>query len=252
MGVDSFLDAVSALWFRMLSVQAAPRAEVLLGTAVLGLLAVWHPASWRVLRNVVTLAHEGGHALAALCVGRKLSRIELHSDTSGVTVSRGRPDGPGMTATLLAGYLAPSLAGLGAALLLTAGYLIGMLMLTVLALLVLLTRVRNAFGVVSVLVTAAVIVAVAWLAPTQVQAVFGYAFAWFLLFGGVRPVFELRRLRRAGRAWESDADQLGRLTGVAGGVWVTAFALVNLALLVTGVAVLLPRVIAAVQSWLPA
>ncbi|MGH3438214.1 MAG: M50 family metallopeptidase [Sciscionella sp.] len=246
--MNSFLDSLSGLWFRMLDVQPNPRPWILLGTAVAGLIAVGHHALWRVLRNVVTTAHEGGHALVALCVGRKLSRIELHSDTSGVTVSRGKPHGPGMVATMLAGYLAPSLTGLGAALLLAGGYITGMLVLTVLLLLVLLSRVRNAHGVLSVLITGGVVLAVAWLAPAQAQAVFAYVFAWFLLFGGVRPVFELAGQRRHGRAWESDADQLARLTGVAGGVWVSAFGLVNLAVLAAGVGVLVPRVIAGIES----
>ena len=43
--------------------------------------------------------------------GRKLHGIRLHSDTSGLTLSAGRPTGPGMILTLLAGYVAPPLVG---------------------------------------------------------------------------------------------------------------------------------------------
>lgn len=246
----TFLDSLSSLWFRMLDVQPDPRPEVLLGTALAGLVAVSYRPLWRLLRSVITIAHEGGHAVVALCARRKLSRIELHSDTSGVTVSRGRPSGPGMVATMLAGYPAPSLLGLGAALLLARGYITGMLALTVLLLILLLTRVRNAYGVLSVLITAVVVLAVAWLTPAQAQAVFAYAFTWFLVFGGVRPVFELARSRRRRGVWDSDPDQLGHLTRTAGGLWITVFALVNLAVLAAAFGVIAPRVVHSVTNWL--
>lgn len=82
--------------------------------ALVGLVAlgsVLHGPTWRVARNTVTIAHEGGHALIALVTGRKLDGIKLHSDTSGVTVSRGKPHGPGMIFTAMAGYLTPRCSG---------------------------------------------------------------------------------------------------------------------------------------------
>ena len=42
--------------------------------------------------------------------GRRLAGIRLHSDTSGLTVSRGKPTGIGMILTAAAGYTAPSAA----------------------------------------------------------------------------------------------------------------------------------------------
>ena len=58
--------------------------EVLItwGTALAAFLAVAIHAIWRVTRNVITIAHEGGHALLAVLSGRRLSGIKLHSDTS--------------------------------------------------------------------------------------------------------------------------------------------------------------------------
>jgi hypothetical protein len=105
---------------------------------------------------------------------------------------------------------------------------------------------RNAFGVLAVLVTAVAISAVTWAGSASVQAVFGYGAAWFLLFGGARPVIELARSRprrgrsRRGRSPASDADQLARLTGVPGGVWVCVFALVAVAAVVLGARLLIP------------
>jgi hypothetical protein len=54
---------------------------------------------------------------------------------------------------------------------------------------------------------------------------------WFLLLGGVRPVLELARERRRGRARRSDADQLARLTPVPGGAWVMIFGIIAVAAL---------------------
>ena len=71
-----------------------------------------------------------------------------------------------------------------------------------------------------------------WRGSTLLQAAFGYAMAWFLLLGGIRPVLELQRSRPRGRASRSDADQLAALTGVPGGVWVALFVLVALGALV--------------------
>ena len=57
-----------------------------LAAAVLLVLA---PGAWPVARHVVTIVHEGAHGFAAWATGRQLAGIRLHSDTSGVTVSRG-------------------------------------------------------------------------------------------------------------------------------------------------------------------
>jgi hypothetical protein len=54
-----------------------------------------------------------------------------------------------------------------------------------------------------------------------------------------RPVLELQTSRRRGAAHDSDADTLGRLTGVPGLVWVGAFLLVTVAALAVGARLLL-------------
>jgi hypothetical protein len=95
------------------------------------------------------------------------------------------------------------------------------------------------FGVLSVLVTGGAIAAVSWYAPPQVQTAFGYLFTWFLLFGGVRPVWELHVKRRRGRAPGSDADHLAELTGVAGMAWVVLFGLLTMAATAGGAVLML-------------
>ncbi|WP_328340156.1 M50 family metallopeptidase [Micromonospora sp. NBC_00421] len=232
------IDGLGDLWDRLFSAQPDPPPLLVLLTALAALVVVAVRSSWRIARNAVTIAHEGGHALAALLTGRRLHGIRLHSDTSGLTLSAGRPTGPGMILTLLAGYVAPSLVGLGGAWLLGGNRITLLLWVAVALLLAMLLLVRNVFGVLSLLVTGGVVLVVSWYATPQVQAVFAWTSVWFLLFGGVRPVFELQRLRSRGRMPESDADQLARLTPFPALLWVVVFGLVNLLALAVGAVLL--------------
>jgi len=213
-------------------------------TAALALLAVVPRPAWVLARNAVTIAHEGGHALVAVLAGRRLSGIRLHSDTSGLTLTKGRPTGPGMVFSLLAGYLTPSLLGLAGAALLAAGRITLLLWVALALLLAVLVMIRNVYGAVAVLVVGAVVFLVSWYAPPSAQAAFAYAGVWFLLVGGVRPVGELQRLRYRGYAPDSDADQLARLTHVPGLLWVAVFGAVNLAALLAGGYLLVQPVLA--------
>jgi hypothetical protein len=229
-----------------LTTRVEPEPSLVLVTGAVALLAVAVDRVWRWSRSVVTIVHEAGHAVAAKLTGRRLTGIRLHSDTSGLTLSAGRPTGPGMAFTLVAGYVAPSLLGLAGALLLAANRITLMLWLAVALLLGMLVMIRNLFGVVSVVVTTAVVFTVSWFASPDVQAIFAYVSVWFLLVGGVRPIGELQKLRRRGRLRDSDADQLARVTGVPGLVWVVVFGLVNLAALAMGGVLLADPV----QAWL--
>ena len=239
------IDSVSDLWDTLLGAQPDPPGLLVLVTAVIALVVVSFRPLWRVARNAVTIAHEGGHALVALLTGRKLRGIRLEFDTSGLTLSAGRPTGPGMMFTLLAGYIAPSLVGLGGAWLLGGNRITLLLWLAVVLLLLMLINIRNVFGAVSVLVTGAIVFGVSWYASPQVQAAFAYVGVWFLLIGGVRPVFELQKLRGRGRMPESDADQLAGVTHVPALFWVGVFLAVDLAALVIGGFML-------AGQWLPA
>jgi hypothetical protein len=234
---------LTRLWDRVSGSQPLPPDWVIGLAALLALVVVLNNESWRLAGKVITIAHEGGHALASVLSGRRLDGIRLHADSSGVTYSRGRRDGPGLVLTAAAGYVMPSLLGAGAAWLLAARHLTAMLWLALVLLAATFLAVRNLFGAVAVLVTAGAVFAVSYYATAVVQGGFAYLAAWFLLFGGVRPVVELARgtLGRRQR-WTrgSDADQLARLTGAPAGLWVTLFVLVSLAALVIGAVLLLP------------
>jgi hypothetical protein len=228
------IDGVTDLWDKLFGAQPDPPGLLVLITALVALVVVAFRPLWRVARNAITIAHEGGHALIALLTGRKLRGIRLEFDTSGLTLSAGRPTGPGMMLTLLAGYIAPSLVGLGGAWILGGNRITLLLWLAVVLLLLMLINIRNLFGVISVVITGAIVFVISWYANPQVQAAFAYTGVWFLLIGGVRPVGELQRLRARGRMPESDADQLGRMTHTPAVFWVFLFWLINLAALAIG------------------
>ena len=231
---------IAVLWDRVSGTQPLPPAWVIGLTGLAALVVVLNTQVWRLAGKVITIAHEGGHALVSVLSGRRLDGIRLHSDSSGVTYSRGRQAGPGLVLTAAAGYVMPSLLGAGAASLLAAGHLTAMLWLALVLLAATFLAIRNLYGAVAVLVTAGAVFAVSYYTSAAVQGGFAYLAAWFLLFGGVRPVFELVRGRRQRWARGSDAEQLARLTGAPAGLWITLFVLVTLGALVGGAYLLAP------------
>lgn len=214
---------LTAAWQAVVGQQPEPPLWALGASVVVALYVVSDRRAWLLARHVVTLAHEGGHAGMALVCGRRVQGVRLHSDTSGLTLSSGKPTGPGMIATAAAGYLTPSLLGLLAAAWLGTGHVVATLCAFLLLLAAIAVAVRNMFGVVSVGATAMVLFGVTVWAPDDLRATFAFALAWFLLLAGPRPVMELQHKRRRGRAPMSDADQLARLTGLPGLFWVSVF-----------------------------
>lgn len=202
--------------------------------------AVLLPGLWPRTRHLVTIAHEAGHALAALGTGRRLAGIRLHSDTSGLTVSVGRANGAGMVLTLLVGYLTPPALGLAAAAALAAGWVTATLWATLALIAGMLLQIRNLFGAALLVVTGAGVLALSHWAPPQTQYVAGHALAWILLLGGTRAAGELVRVRRRTRCGTSDADQLARLTRVPAALWTGGFVLGAGALALLGGRLLVP------------
>jgi hypothetical protein len=229
----AFDSDVSRIWTSVTATQPAPEASVLATCAVLAFVAVaWRPL-WTRTRHLVTITHEGAHGVAALLSGRRLSGIRLHSDTSGLTLSRGRRNGMGMFVTAAAGYPGPALVGLGAAYLLHIGHAVALLWSVLVLLALLLVQIRNWFGLWSVLVAGAIVFGVSWWASPATQSGFAYAGTWFLLLAAPRAVLELQQSRRQSRGG-SDADILGRLTRTPGTLWVGVFLVVTVAALVGG------------------
>ena len=237
------MDALTETWDRATAVQPLPEPWVVLATGAVALVLVLGSATWRRVRLGVTVVHEAGHAVVAVLVGRRLQGIRLHADTSGVTVSRGRPTGPGMVATLAAGYLAPAAVGVGAALLLASGRGVLMLWLILLLLVALLVWVRNWYGALTLVLIGAGIGLLTWYAEPEVQAVVAYLVAWLLLLAAPRPVLELLTAGRS-RSRSSDPDQLARLTHLPAPVWCVLMLVANLAGLLVGALTLAPDLLA--------
>ncbi|NNG39806.1 M50 family metallopeptidase [Flexivirga sp. ID2601S] len=221
-------------WQRATATNAPLDARV---TAALALVAaaciLWAPA-WRASRHVVTVAHEGAHGVVALLAGRSLSGIRLHSDSSGLTVSRGRARGFGMVATLFAGYVGPGVLGLLLASVLHSGHAVAALWLLLGALTLLLLQIRNLYGLWVVLVSGIALFAVTWWLSDDVQVGVAQTITWFLLLACPWSIIDLQRTRRAGRGRGSDPDQLARITPIPAGLWVTLMLLVALACLGLG------------------
>ncbi len=85
-----------------------------MGTAVaLAAVIVLVRPLWVALRPVITVVHELGHGVVGLLCGRRFTGVVIRSDMSGHTVTAGRPRGPGLVMTTLAGYPMPALVGAG-------------------------------------------------------------------------------------------------------------------------------------------
>ncbi|MDF4253524.1 M50 family metallopeptidase [Streptomyces sp. WMMB303] len=235
--------SITDVWDRVVGGQQPPEEWLVLVTGLVALLTVAPHGVWRISRNAVTIAHEGGHGLIALLTGRRLDGIRLHSDTSGLTVSRGKPHGLGMVLTAAAGYTAPPLLGLCGAWLLSSHHITALLWGATALLVAMLVMIRNAYGVLALVLTGGAFLLISWLTGPQVQAAFAYVVVWFLLLGGVRPVFELQGKRRRQGARrgpagpglpDSDADQLARLSHLPAAAWLFLFHAVALCSLVGG------------------
>src|SRR3954462_9227589 len=85
----SAADVLSSIWEDVTGAQQPLDGRGVAITAAVAVLLVAVPAVWSVSRHVITIAHEGAHGSVALLTGRSLQGVRLHSDTSGLTVSRG-------------------------------------------------------------------------------------------------------------------------------------------------------------------
>jgi hypothetical protein len=69
----------------------------------------------RIVGHGVTAAHEAGHAVVAVLLGRELKSVKVNLDQSGVTWTSGAGSRLGMGILAMAGYPAPLVVGLGVA-----------------------------------------------------------------------------------------------------------------------------------------
>ncbi|WP_413451816.1 M50 family metallopeptidase [Georgenia phoenicis] len=187
-----------------------------------GVLVVAVRPLWRLLRVVVTVVHELGHAVVGVLVGRSFTGLVLRPDMSGHAVTVGPARGPGLVATTWAGYPAPAIVGLGLVLAGTTGWA-GPVTLAVAVLLGLgLLRSRSVYTVAVLLAGAAAAGWLWWAAAERVQGLVLLTAGVVLLLGSWRHLGAV--VRTPDRA--SDPAVLARLTRLPAPLWTLSFAVV--------------------------
>jgi hypothetical protein len=188
------------------------------------LLSIPRP-TWRWFGLFATLVHELGHAFAAVLSGRVVNGIRIRRDHSGDAMSTGR----GAFGTVLSGifgYPAPAI--VGAALLWSVfnGYTALALLTGGIILVLTILVIRNLFGVLVVLGSAAVAVLLWLYATPEVQGYAMLVLGVALLVGSVRGLATVVGVHtsRRNQLATSDAYLLYRRTGVPSAVWLTIFA----------------------------
>jgi hypothetical protein len=200
-------------------------ADIAIGTTsilvVLGiaLLLVAVAPLWRVVRLVVTLVHELGHAVVGVLVGRRFTGFVLRGDMSGHAVTRGPARGPGRAASTWAGYPAPALVG---ALMVWAagrGWSAPLVTTGLAVLLFALLRVRSALTVVVMVVVIAGSAGLWWWRDDTLQPRVLVGLGVVLLVGAWRHLLAVL----ADRSTASDPAVLAQLTHVPRVLWNLTF-----------------------------
>lgn len=218
------MDLLTEIVDRTRPASPAPQLTALglVGVLVAAGIAVgWWPA-WRVLRLVVTLVHELGHAAVGVLFGRRFTGFVLRADMSGHAVTVGPPRGAGVVATTWAGYPAPAVVGALLVWLAASGWSGPVLTALLLALLVALVFVRSALTALVVGGSLAVIAALWWWREDVVQQHVLIGVGVVLLVGAWRHVATVLGRVEA----TSDVGVLARLTGLPAPVWQVGFLLV--------------------------
>ncbi|MFC3805020.1 M50 family metallopeptidase [Terrabacter sp. MAHUQ-38] len=198
---------------------AAPRLVVVLAVAFA--LIVVEPL-WRVVRLVVTLVHELGHAVVGVLVGRRFTGFVLRGDMSGHAVTRGPVRGPGRVASTWAGYPMPAILGAGMVWAAGRGWSAPLVTAGLAILLFALVRVRSALTVVVMAVAIAGSGALWWWRDDTLQPQVLVGLGVVLLVGAWRHLGVVLRDRSRG----SDPGVLATLTHVPRGLWNGSFVVV--------------------------
>ncbi|SNY33614.1 M50 family metallopeptidase [Paractinoplanes atraurantiacus] len=193
---------------------------------------------WYVSRFLVSVAHEGGHALLAVLLFRPLKSVRLVGAGGSAAVAVEKTPWLLAIIVLLAGYLGPSMFGLAGAWMLLHEHTEGVLWGSLAFLVLMLITVRGFFGW---LLVPGLIVLV-WMMATKVegpvQELYTYMWVWLLLIGGVQRMLVLV----AQRTYAVEGNEVGVLrekTLVPSEIWAFLFLLGTIAALVYGGALLL-------------
>lgn len=213
---------------------------ILVAAAVLSVPRV----TWQWFGLFTTLVHELGHAVAAILSGRVVRGIRIRRNHSGEALSSGR----GVFGTVVSGvmgYPAPAVVGAAQLWCVFNGYTAAALFVGGVVLLVTLLVVRNLFGVLVVLASAAASAALWFYATPEVQSYALLVLGIALLVGSVRGLFGVIAVHTSRRhqLQTSDAYLLFRRTGVPSPLWLAVFAaIIGACVFFAVTAYILPRV----------
>ena len=200
------------------SLTAAAVWTVLAGS----LLVVAVEPLWRVLRIVVTLVHELGHAVVGMAVGRRFTGFVLRGDMSGHAVTVGRARGVGRVVSTWAGYPAPAVVGAAMAWVAGLGWAAAFIGGVLVILLIALLRVRSALTLLVMLVALAATGALWWWRDDVLQAQLLIGTGIVLVVGAWRHLGAV--VATPDRS--SDPGVLASLTHVPRILWNLSFAVV--------------------------
>lgn len=178
-------------------------------------------------RNIDTMVHEFGHALATLLLSGSVLRIELYADHSGVTYSSVAA-GIRAMAVSLAGYPVASLF----ALLLFDLYRrrrmeAGLIISTAIALLMLVLYVRGSFGM--IWLAGFIVLNVLMLAaPVRLRQFYYLLVAFLSLEESVLAPLTLLAYAVTSPQSAGDAANLAQMTGIPAVIWALLFVLLSL------------------------
>jgi hypothetical protein len=221
-----FWDQLTFAAERLTTGTAVPPAMLLLAALVLGVAMIcWRPVR-RLPDLLVTVAHEAGHATAAVLTGRKVTRVHVRGDGSGTTHTLGTPGGLGSFFVSFAGYPFPAAVGALLIAAATSGVARGSATVLALALVVLLLRMRNAIGWLIVALAVTAVAAAAWFVSGPWLAAGMIALGTALIVGAVQSLLQERRSRRRGGKGSDVAHLAARGRFRAPVYWTAMFAVV--------------------------
>lgn len=203
-----------------------PSLLLAVGSLILGLAA---SLIYAITGHLITLTHEGSHALFGSATGWTVSHVMVNARQEGATQFT---TDTGFLPTLF-GYAGPSIFGIAGATLLVNGVSPeAVLWISVVCLVLLFIQMRtsNIFGLFIAAFWATIFFVIVREGSPGIRALAAYTWIWFLLLGGVVHTFR----RNAGGRRSLDSDILRDLTMVPSGFWCSLWCLVTLAALVYG------------------
>jgi hypothetical protein len=209
---------------------AAPATALVVGTFFLGLIA---SLCWPLTQHLITMTHEGSHAMVGSFTGGTVKSVKLNPDGTAVT----HVPGANTFVTALAGYTGPSLFGILGVTMLAHGVNPDVVLWVSLAMMVLIfLRIRTVFGSLATIAAGSLFFMVGHYGTITGRTVFVYTWVWFLLLGGFIQAVQTN-LKSAG--WSGDAGILRELTKLPRGLWGLLWWFATLAALVYGGGVLI-------------